>query len=381
MAGSRSIAPPVDCSPRSSDPVVAVGLSPAALPRTASASRVLTPPRRRRAAAASAPEPGARGGVCDARRIHRLHSPLSHRKVSARRVSDGSRITHPSTSRPECPLHPRIPHPLLGHSAAHTVRGLLLFGRRSRTCLRPTLVAGNPSYMLNDVSHVPRSSRARACLRVSPVARRRRTRRRRANGRPQRSTHRRLRLTPLMPSGRRGLRRRVSLDQTPPLAWHVLSRGTRTSTLVSMPDVFVPACLTPGTTGCSSCTTTRAAIRHRARTMRDSRCGCAPRPTFSTCRCSITSSSATRIATSASARPDLDALIADGVRASTPASLRRILWGPSGPSSLRFAPTSGLAGLTGPPGRLGSAFIDAAGRLSNERRAPMTERRSHPASR
>ena len=33
------------------------------------------------------------------------------------------------------------------------------------------------------------------------------------------------------------------------LAWHVLSRGTRTSTLVSMPDVFVPACLTPGTTG------------------------------------------------------------------------------------------------------------------------------------
>ena len=33
------------------------------------------------------------------------------------------------------------------------------------------------------------------------------------------------------------------------LAWHVLSRGTRASTPVSMPDVFVPACLTPGTTG------------------------------------------------------------------------------------------------------------------------------------
>ena len=32
------------------------------------------------------------------------------------------------------------------------------------------------------------------------------------------------------------------------LAWHVLSRGTRASTPVSMPDVFVPACLTPGTT-------------------------------------------------------------------------------------------------------------------------------------
>ena len=33
------------------------------------------------------------------------------------------------------------------------------------------------------------------------------------------------------------------------LAWHVVSRGTRASTPVSMPDVFVPACLTPGTTG------------------------------------------------------------------------------------------------------------------------------------
>ena len=33
------------------------------------------------------------------------------------------------------------------------------------------------------------------------------------------------------------------------LAWHLLSRGTRTSTTVSVPDVFLPACLTPGTTG------------------------------------------------------------------------------------------------------------------------------------
>jgi DNA repair protein RadC len=33
------------------------------------------------------------------------------------------------------------------------------------------------------------------------------------------------------------------------LAWHVLSRGTRASASVSMPDVFVPACVTPGTTG------------------------------------------------------------------------------------------------------------------------------------
>ncbi len=33
------------------------------------------------------------------------------------------------------------------------------------------------------------------------------------------------------------------------LAWHVVSRGTRSSTPVSMPDVFVPACVTPGTTG------------------------------------------------------------------------------------------------------------------------------------
>ena len=31
------------------------------------------------------------------------------------------------------------------------------------------------------------------------------------------------------------------------LAWHVLSRGTRDTTLISIPDVFVPACVTPGT--------------------------------------------------------------------------------------------------------------------------------------
>lgn len=33
------------------------------------------------------------------------------------------------------------------------------------------------------------------------------------------------------------------------LAWHVVSRGSRNGTQVSMPDVFVPAVLTPGTTG------------------------------------------------------------------------------------------------------------------------------------
>ena len=31
------------------------------------------------------------------------------------------------------------------------------------------------------------------------------------------------------------------------LAWHVVSRGTRDSTLVSLPDVFIPACVTAGT--------------------------------------------------------------------------------------------------------------------------------------
>jgi DNA repair protein RadC len=31
------------------------------------------------------------------------------------------------------------------------------------------------------------------------------------------------------------------------LAWHVVSRGTRTSAPVSVPEVFVPALLTPGT--------------------------------------------------------------------------------------------------------------------------------------
>ena len=33
------------------------------------------------------------------------------------------------------------------------------------------------------------------------------------------------------------------------LTWHVLSRDTRDSTPVSLPDVFLPACLTPGATG------------------------------------------------------------------------------------------------------------------------------------
>lgn len=33
------------------------------------------------------------------------------------------------------------------------------------------------------------------------------------------------------------------------LAWHVASRGTRSGTPVSMPDVFLPACVTPGCVG------------------------------------------------------------------------------------------------------------------------------------
>ena len=33
------------------------------------------------------------------------------------------------------------------------------------------------------------------------------------------------------------------------LAWHLLARGTRDSTPVSLPDVFLPVCLTPGATG------------------------------------------------------------------------------------------------------------------------------------
>ncbi len=32
------------------------------------------------------------------------------------------------------------------------------------------------------------------------------------------------------------------------LAWHLLARGSRSIAPVSIPDVFVPACLTPGTT-------------------------------------------------------------------------------------------------------------------------------------
>lgn len=33
------------------------------------------------------------------------------------------------------------------------------------------------------------------------------------------------------------------------LTWHIVSRGSRTSAPISIPDVFVPACLMPGTTG------------------------------------------------------------------------------------------------------------------------------------
>lgn len=33
------------------------------------------------------------------------------------------------------------------------------------------------------------------------------------------------------------------------LAWHLVARGTRDGAAISIPDVFVPACVTPGTTG------------------------------------------------------------------------------------------------------------------------------------
>ena len=82
------------------------------------------------------------------------------------------------------------------------------------------------------------------------VARQRRTRRRRAHRGAEGPTHR---------GGRPGAADRRSAVEVFAvaclstkhrlLAWHVLSRGTRASTPVSMPDVFVPACLTPGTTG------------------------------------------------------------------------------------------------------------------------------------
>ena len=33
------------------------------------------------------------------------------------------------------------------------------------------------------------------------------------------------------------------------LAWHIASRGTRSGALVSIPDIFLPACVTPGCVG------------------------------------------------------------------------------------------------------------------------------------
>ena len=68
------------------------------------------------------------------------------------------------------------------------------------------------------------------------------------------------------------------------LTWHIVSRGTRASTPVSMPDVFVPACLTPGTSAIVVVHNHPAATRRRVLTMRDSRFVCVRRPTSSTCR-------------------------------------------------------------------------------------------------
>ena len=73
------------------------------------------------------------------------------------------------------------------------------------------------------------------------------------------------------------------------LAWHVLSRGTRSSTPVSMPDVFVPACVTPGTTG-SDRRSQPPVWRSDAEPGRcaiDGAAVCTP-PTCSTSGCSIT---------------------------------------------------------------------------------------------
>jgi hypothetical protein len=49
------------------------------------------------------------------------------------------------------------------------------------------------------------------------------------------------------------------------LAWHVVSQGTRSSTPVSIPDGFVPACVTQAPCHCWSHTIIRLAIRRRAR--------------------------------------------------------------------------------------------------------------------
>src|SRR6267142_2046556 len=118
------------------------------------------------------------------------------------------------------------------------------------------------------------------------------------------------------------------------LAWHVLSRGTRQSTPVSLPDVFVPACLTPGTTGLivvhnhpsGDPTPSQDDARLTLQLLR----GRHPRPT------------------ERGQSPRMTRRRAITKRDSS-ASL-----GPVKP--LRFAPTpSGLAGLTGPPGRLALA--------------------------
>lgn len=72
------------------------------------------------------------------------------------------------------------------------------------------------------------------------------------------------------------------------LAWHVLSRGTRSSTSISIPDVFVPACLTPGTTALIVIHNHPSGEPLPARMTPCSRCACARQQMFSTSDCWIT---------------------------------------------------------------------------------------------
>ena len=72
------------------------------------------------------------------------------------------------------------------------------------------------------------------------------------------------------------------------LAWHVLLAARARARPSRFRTCSCPRASPRALPHCSSCTTTRAVIPLRARTMHDSRFGWRRRPTSSTCRCSIT---------------------------------------------------------------------------------------------
>ena len=114
--------------------------------------------------------------------------------------------------------------------------------------------AGGPSsetiHVQSDPTRIPRTPCPRVRRRLPHAARRARAGRASVHPGAQRSAHCRGHAGAAPRPAKPSRSSRVACLSTRHrlLAWHVLSRGTRSGTSVSLPDVFVPACLTPGTT-------------------------------------------------------------------------------------------------------------------------------------